>query len=332
MDVCFDVKLCIIEPNKSADITPLDLKVFNNLNDNARSFGFTIQYSSSFGNNLIRSWVDVSVQKEETVVAAEGPSFSKKYLNEMFAGTTRNHHKLRVIPSHIYEACVLLVRLTSVEENEQDVSLDVEIQSHVTYSKDVTFGKDGSQTYRKNWGDYIDFLHWKATFVSQENYSSFSPWQEFVMSLPGIVQNVTFIPSSLLVNYTIHAFWVNDAYSKQRSTKGPPECKGVNETTYSYCFNYTIIGSGRSYLFFRKPETKQNFLLTYVPEKDQSNKSWWGASKVCRYVNGSLPVIKNKEDLKEVIELFLLTQISPVQGLYIGVLRKPPSNTHEVCT
>ena len=165
------------------------------------------------------------------------------------------------------------------------------------------------------------------------------------ISLPGILKYVTLETLSFAQDNTINVHWNTDFFSRNfyKSYEGFCHKDILTTTKHNYCLNYT---SGQnSYLFFWN--FTQYLKCYYIPplkwrnfwaeagftipknnkcptqqSKGKVIKSWTEASKFCKSIGGTLPLLRNRDELDEIIAFLKLSKdMPPVEGLYIGIHR-----------
>ena len=167
------------------------------------------------------------------------------------------------------------------------------------------------------------------------------------ISLPGILRSVTFEALNFFQNYTINVHWIPELLS--RNFYQPHNDRFCHKdvmirTKHNYCLNYTSVQS--SYLFFWNftqylhcyyvPSTHSNVdreswaaVGFTIPKNNKCPKqqskakvinSWTEASKLCKSIGGYLPLIRNRDEMDEIIAFLKLSEdMPPVEGLYIGL-------------
>ena len=178
------------------------------------------------------------------------------------------------------------------------------------------------------------------------------------ISLPGSLSSITLESLNVFQNYAINVYWIHDLF---RRSSYRPHNEGfcseevMSKTNCNYCLNYTSVQN--NYLFFWNftqylkcyfiidiPVADYKSLYTYkhyskiwgnrgftVPKsnkcptrqsKGKVIKSWKEASQLCKSIGGSLHIIRNRNELDEIIAFLKLSKdMPPVEGLYIGLRR-----------
>ena len=169
------------------------------------------------------------------------------------------------------------------------------------------------------------------------------------ISLPGILRSVTLEALSFVKNYTINIHWIPDLFSRNfyQSYQGFCNEDELRKTKHNYCLNYT--SAPNSYLFFwnftqylKCYFIQQPKLINYIrlilvdlgftipknnkcptqQSKGKVIKSWTEASNFCKSIGGTLPLLRNRDELNEIITFLKLSEdMPPVEGLYIGIQR-----------
>ena len=56
------------------------------------------------------------------------------------------------------------------------------------------------------------------------------------------------------------------------------------------------------------------------PKHKRVARTWWEADNMCKSINGHLPMLRNRDELNELIALMKLSKfLPPVEFLYIGL-------------
>ena len=172
-----------------------------------------------------------------------------------------------------------------------------------------------------------------------------------LIGLPGCLSNVTLETLSFVQRYTINIYWISDLFSRGSYQSDDERfCHGdvMTKTKYTYCLNYTSVQN--SYIFFWHltqylycyiipPPMLRNYLMRTLANtlytvsynikcnkqhkrKYMAAKSWTEASNICKSIGGNLPLLRNRDELNEIIAFLKLSKhIPPVKGLYIGLRR-----------
>ena len=166
------------------------------------------------------------------------------------------------------------------------------------------------------------------------------------ISLPGVLKSITLETLSYVKNNTINVHWIPDLFSRNFDQSYKRFCHKdlLTKTKSSYCLNYTSIQN--SYIFLWNftqylkcylvlhPKwenisslfedvgfkiSKGNKCPTQQP-KGKVIKSWKEAFNLCKSIGGTLPLLRNRDELEEIIAFLKLSKdMPPVEGLYIGI-------------
>ena len=169
------------------------------------------------------------------------------------------------------------------------------------------------------------------------------------IALPGVITTITMETLYFIKNYTVNLHWIP---MFARSSFKPSDVSLCNKkllstTNYTYCLDYTLIQ--KNYIFYwniyrYKKCTKLHLthiqrLMIFNPKQyyrilrdfsrcePSSNKgtvakSWVEASVLCKSIGGILPIIRNRDELDELITFLKLSEhMPPVEALYIGLRR-----------
>ena len=190
-------------------------------------------------------------------------------------------------------------------------------------------------------------LKTKYTTILRMNWASkmelSRDFSEKTISLPGYVTHVTVDTLNIMKNYTINLHWIPNMLNRGSFT--PSDVSLCNKdllptTIYTYCLNYT--SAQKSYIFFwniYRYHKKYEFYnmysqLAYIQKtsdrrdhdmtnKKQVAKSWIEASDLCKSIGGFLPIIRNRDELDELITFIRSSEdMPPVEALYIGLRRQ----------
>ena len=185
-------------------------------------------------------------------------------------------------------------------------------------------------------------LEWTSVVILSRDIS------KKVIGLPVNLRFVTMETLSFVQNYTINIYWIPDLFSRNSyQSENERFCLKdvIAKTKYSYCLNFTSVQN--SYLFFwhftpylqcyvkaspwvwrelvwEKRGLKIPTNNTCPKEQSEKNvtKSWIEASNLCKSIGGTLPLLRNRDELEEIIAFLKLSEdIPPVEGLYIGLKR-----------
>ena len=224
----------------------------------------------------------------------------------------------------------ILVNLVKFEEERPvQIRINVLTRSKLSKTKSTT-------TIDLNWTSVVSL----SREISQKT-----------VSLPGNLRSVTFKALNFVQSYTINVHYIQDVFSQNSyRTNNERFCHKDIMTTakINYCLNHTSVQN--SYLFFWN--FTKYLQCYYVPPffmtgydrvkswaevgftipkngkcpKQQSKakviKSWTEASKLCKSIGGYLPLIRNRDELDEILAFLKLSEdMPPVEGLYIGIQR-----------
>ena len=141
-----------------------------------------------------------------------------------------------------------------------------------------------------------------------------------IIALPGLLYHV----SMALIEgrgSILNIYWVLDNYADYDYflKEDPEKCNDHFVFSYPLCFNYSNVGPTKSehyYVFFWNVYR----LYDRKDRRRKALKSWLEANKLCTSINGYLPILRNKDELNELIALLRLSKlIPPVEYLYIGL-------------
>ncbi len=142
----------------------------------------------------------------------------------------------------------------------------------------------------------------------------------FVVSLQGHPQQITLTNKA---NATIRMYWLHDklfqTFNNLHTTR--EGCLEVLPNTYSYCLNISYFSAmnnqqkTKNYLFLRTS------LFTPVFSKEKIQYvSWNMAQKTCRLAGGYLPILRDKNELNELVAIITFFPYLPVvDEIHIGL-------------
>ena len=187
-------------------------------------------------------------------------------------------------------------------------------------------------------------LEWTSVVSLSKSYS------KKIIALPGMLRSVALKPLNFLQNYTVDMYWIHDLFTRSSYQSHDERfCHEdvLTKTKRNYCLNYT--SAWNTYLFFwnftqylkcyiiPSPVLKNYVeriwtVLGYtIPSnnkcptqqsKEKVIKSWTEAYQFCKSIGGSLPLVRNRDELDEIIAFLKLSEnMPPVEGLYIGLRR-----------
>ena len=166
------------------------------------------------------------------------------------------------------------------------------------------------------------------------------------ISLPGILRSVTLERLGFVKNSAINIHWIPDMFSRNFYQSNQSFChkKLLTKTKYTYCLNYTSVQNSYIFLWnftqylkcYYRPNYKYpqfilmlgalgfNILKDNNCPRQQSKgkviKSWTEAYNLCKSIGGTLPLLRNRGELEEIIAFLKLSKdMPPVEGLYIGI-------------
>ena len=283
-----------------------------------------------------QSWIDVMV----TAVRSEQKSFTSENclgfynVHESIFKTRNTFSKSVTSNSRLYSLLINLVQ--SKRKRPVQIKIKVFTRSHLSILKLKTI---------------ID-LEWTSILNLSKGNSQNS------IGLPGHLRFITLESLSFLQNNAIHVYWIHDLFRRSSyQSHNERFCHEdvLSKTNCNYCLNYTTVQN--NYLFFWNftrylkcyfiidiPVADYKSLYPYkyyskvwgnkgftVPEsnkcptgesKDKVIKSWRDASQLCKSIGGSLPIIRNRNELDEIIAFLKMSEaMPPVEGLYIGLTR-----------
>ena len=287
-------------------------------------FSFIFSYSTK--TTTIESWFDVMV----TAAASEQESVRCKHclddynVHESIFKTRNVFSKFLPRISRMDSIVINLIK----PERKRLVQFKIKVltRSELSKTKPTTV---------------ID-LEWKSVVSLSRDIS------RKIIGLPGLLRSVTLEALGFVRNYTIDIHWIPHILSKSPFQAGDEKfCHEdlPKNSKHNYCLNYTSLQN--TYLFFWNftqylhcyiapvPSFRMYFEKTWakagftIPinntcptqqSKGKVIKSWTEASQLCTSIGGYLPLIRNRDELDEIIYFLKLSKdMPPVEALYIGI-------------
>ena len=286
------------------------------------------KFSFVFCHSTIQSWIDVTVtasQSEQKSHTSE-QCLNEYNINESVFKAGNLFSKSVTSTSRIHSLLVNLVQLET--KRPAQIRIKVLTRSQLTKTKLTT-------TIHLEWTSVVT--------LSKDNSRK-------IISLPGMLRSVTLEALNYLQNYTIDIYWIHDLFSRSSYQSHDERfCHEdvLTKTKHNYCLNYTTVQN--NYLFFwnftqylkcyiiPSPVLNSNVeriwtVLGYIipsnnkcptqQSKEKVIKSWTEAYHFCKSIGGSLPLVRNRDELDEIIAFLKLSEnMPPVEGLYIGLRR-----------
>lgn len=145
------------------------------------------------------------------------------------------------------------------------------------------------------------------------------------IAIPGVMKEVI-----LQGNSAIQVYWIKDTKYHHYLKLFPNPCKStwIKETDYEYCSSYNLTNSSyhmhtQQFILFWGVKQHQ-CLSSYAFScwfRGKISKSFNEALNLCKKVGGSLPVIRDKDELHKLIAFLKLAKnMPPVEALYIGLV------------
>ena len=267
------------------------------------------------------SWVDVMIsaksnQKSEINKSGNCLDFYR-LLRESISISRTGSHELNIQREKIYSMLLNLKQHSQKEAVKFKIKISTRRKLYKTKYKTIL---------RLKWASQVE--------LSQD-------FLKKAISLPGYIIYIIIDTLNFMRNYTINLHWIPNMLNG--SSFKPSDvnlCKKdlLPTTVYTYCLNYTSVH--KSYIFFWKifwyleyyevknPYTYENhkYILkkseTYNKKTQKVAKSWTEASKLCRLIGGFLPLIRNRDELDEIITFLKSSDdMPPVEALLIGLRR-----------
>ena len=281
------------------------------------------QFTFVFYTGATQSWVDVTITaKSEQKSITSVNCLRYYYVHESIFKTSNLFNKSVPGTARIYS---LLVNLNQSERKRPiQIRIQIVTRSQLLSTKPTTT---------------IDLKWTSVVSLPRDIFRK-------LIGLPGSLRSVTLEALSFIQNYTINLYWI--PYLFNRSSYQSDNERFCHKdvlaiTKYSYCLNYT---SGQnSCLFFWHFTQYLQCYVTGLPwlighaakrgftfsknnkcpkqqSKAKAAKSWTEVSTLCKSIGGTLPLLRNRDELDEIIAFLKSSEdMPPVEGLYIGLKR-----------
>ena len=287
-------------------------------------FGFVYSAFTS----TTQSWLDAIITARSEQKSVTGMNCLEHY-NVHESIFKKSNLFSKSVPSNSRKDSIFVNLVMFEGERPVQIRINVLTRSKLSKTKSTT-------TIDLNWTSVVSL----SREISQKT-----------VSLPGNLRSVTFKALNFVRSYTINVHYIQDVFSQNSyRTNNERFCHKDIMTTakINYCLNHTSVQN--SYLFFWN--FTQYLQCYYVPPffmtgydrvkswaevgftipkndkcpKQQSKakviKSWTEASKLCKSIGGYLPLIRNRDELDEILAFLKLSEdMPPVEGLYIGIQR-----------
>ena len=278
-----------------------------------------------------QSWVDVMISAKSVEKSyINGNCLDFYHLHEYILFTRIGPYKLKSDASRMYS---LLVDLNVVNKNKT-VRLILNLDT-----KSCTSGYNLVSTV---------FLKWTSVVVLSRDTS------RKTIALPGTITLLTFKALNFLWNFTADIHSITDMFTRSSfQSNDVTSCEQeLLPIKHEFCVNYT--STQKNYIFFwniyrhercnkdsqfnpwlwREKYYEQRFYGISsdfsepihcrdpsLPKREVA-KSSTEASQLCKSIGGSLPIIRNKEEVNELITFLKLSEdMPPVEALYMGIKR-----------
>ena len=118
---------------------------------------------------------------------------------------------------------------------------------------------------------------------------------------------------------TIKALWLSNNYRNISKQSNLCEHEPYSIPTGITCFNFSLPGLKRNYLYFQESYPDKS-KLTWKINSFKNLVSWKEASDLCREAGGYLPNFRSRNELEELISLMKLSEdINPHEAIYVGL-------------
>ena len=294
------------------------------------------QFTFVFYTGAPQSWVDVTITaKSEQKSITSVNCLRYYYVHESIFKTSNLFNKS--VPGTIRMDSLLVNLNQSERKSPIQIRIQIVTRSQLLSTKPTT-------TIHLDWTS--------AVSLSRDNSKK-------LIGLPGSLRSVTLEALSSIQNYTINLYWIPDLFSRSSyHSDNERFCHQdvLSKTKYSYCLNYTSLQN--SYLFFWHftqylqcyvtvpPRLERHGAFLFFMRQDASTwkkrgfafpknnkcpkqqskgkvaKSWTEVSNLCKSIGGTLPLLRNRDELDEIIAFLKLSEdMPPVEGLYVGLKR-----------
>ena len=284
-------------------------------------FSFVFHYKTK----TTQSWIDVMVTaaRSEQKSHKSTKCFEQYNVNKSIFSTENIFSKFVQSTSRIHSVIVKFIQ----SERKRPIQISIKIFS----KSQLLLNLRQSVT--------ID-LEWLSVLSLSSDIS------EKTVGLPLSLRLVTLETLNSFQNYTVDVFWIHNLFGSYNQSNDERFCNKhvLEKTNYNYCLNYT--SAKNTDLFFwnfaeylqcyvTAPLHLKYVLIPYIglgytisknnkcpkPQSKVKNiKSWTEASYLCQSIGGYLPLIRNRDELDEIIAFLKLSKnMPPVEALYIGV-------------
>ena len=261
-----------------------------------------------------KDWIDIIISSEY-IKHATGHPFDEIYAN-LKIGIPSRSLKVRLpllIDKRKYEGLLFYLNIFDSNYGTVQISLVINNDQCCKALRGLA-GKTG----------YI----WKNQVNLSEKYSG------YFISLPDFKLSETAVSlqeedNNVTIKSTLKCYWIHNAY-KFMLTKAPSYlCSGKY-----HCINYSSVINyiekkvvGEHYYVYLLNSAVNPFASSFT--KPQSNLSWNEACKMCLSVNGTLPILRSKDQQDEILSLLSSSFTPPtIMIMYIGLFAS--HNPHEV--
>ena len=252
-----------------------------------------------------QSWVDVMIsRKSEENSDNNGHFLDFHHLHNYILFTRTGSYKLKSEATRMHS---LLVDLGAVDENKTvRLAINVDTMSYVSRIKMAS----------------TVFLNWTSVMELSRDISRKS------IALPGTIRFVIFKPLNFLQDFSVDIHWITDMFTGSSfQSNDVTSCRKESlPIKHEFCVNYT--STQKNYIFFwniyrhwRCYRPGKKCIYPSLPERKVAN-SWTEASQLCKSIGGSLPIIRNRDELNGLRTFLKLSEdMPPVEALYIGIRR-----------
>ena len=265
-----------------------------------------------------QSWVDVIISsKFDQKSLPGGNCFAHYPLYETILMSRTGSYKLAAIAGRMYS---ILVNSNQSQNKTVKFAIKVSTRFRLLKTKFNTNIK----------------LEWASLLELSRDMS------RKIIALPGTITSVTVKILYPLQNYTVDLHWIHDMFngsSFQSNTMSLCNKDLLKSSKHTYCLNYTSVRNSYVFLWniyrYRKSETHKSYFMYEWPGFYQKSlqweqlrpegtvaKSWTEVSEFCKSIGGSLPLIRNRDELDTIVTFLKLSEdMPPVEALYIGIKR-----------
>ena len=289
------------------------------------------EFTFAFYTGATQSWVDVTITAKSEQKSITSVNCLRYYNVHESIFKTSNLFNKSVPGRSTARIYSLLVNLNQSERKRPiQIRIQIVTRSQLLSIKPTT-------TIHLDWTS--------AVSLSRDNSKK-------LIGLPGSLRSVTLEPLSFIQNYTINLYWIPDLFKRssyQSDNERFCDKDVLAKTKFSYCLNYTSVQN--SYLFLWHftqylqcyVTAPQSALLFFMRQdaltwkkrgftspknnkcptqqsKGKVAKSWTEVSNLCKSIGGTLPLLRNRGELDEIIAFLKLSEdMPPVEGLYVGL-------------